>query len=278
MHLTQATFEELSLLSHRLCGLTLGAEKTYLVRHRLEPLIRARGLASFEDLCLALRQGGRTDLHDEIVEALTTRETSFFRDQHPFEAFRQDILPRLAPEGRRPSSRVRIWSAASSTGQEPYSLAMLVYDWVRLNTGRGLQLNDFSILATDISATALRAATVGVYPLRDVARGLTPTQQSRYGEPVAEGWRVAEPIRRLVEFRRFNLMESFAALGCFDVIFCRNVLIYFDEPTRRRLVEQMRAMLPPHGCLILGAAENLYGISASFESRRVGDTLVYRPS
>jgi chemotaxis protein methyltransferase CheR len=219
-------------------------------------------------------------LQDQVVEAITTAETSFFRDRHPFEAFRHHILPRLAeaargrPEGAAP--RVRLWCVGCSTGQEPYSLAMLLADYRQSHRARGARADDFRILASDISARVLAAAAAGEYDARALARGLTPAQVARYFRPQGERWVVRDEVRRLVEFRRVNLAQPLAGLGPFDAVFCRNVLIYFDEATRRRVCGQLDALLNAGGWLVLGAAENLYGICDRFESVQLGDTLVYR--
>jgi chemotaxis protein methyltransferase CheR len=279
VQLTRATFDELRRLVHGLCGLVLSEEKEYLVRHRLGPVARAAGCRCFEEFAQKLRGPDGPALHDAIVAAITTGETSFFRDGHPFEAFRRH-LPRLAERARGRLAgpggvRVRLWCAATSTGQEPYSLAMLLDEWVGTNPGSGVGLRDFSILASDVSARVLAAAAVGEYSDRELARGLTPGQLRRHFEPQGERWRLREPLRRLVAFRRLNLVRSLPALGRFDVIFCRNVMIYFDEATRRRVVDQFAAVLEDGGWLMLGAAENLYGVSDRFESVRDGETLVY---
>ena len=281
MELPRNVFDELCRLVHRLCGLVIAEDKAYLVRHRLEAVVRAAGCRDFRDFVERLRGPQGATLHEPIIEAITTAETSFFRDGHPFETFRRHLLPRLAERARArapdPSGpRVRLWCAGAATGQEPYSLAMLLHDFLDSAAAHALVERDFRLLATDVSAKVLATAAVGVYAERELARGLTPGQITRYFERQGEAWVVRESIRRLVEFRRFNLLQSSAALGPFDVIFCRNVLIYFDDATRRRLCEQFHARLLDGGWLILGAAENLYGLGARFESGRLGGTLLYQ--
>jgi chemotaxis protein methyltransferase CheR len=170
---------------------------------------------------------------------------------------------------------VRIWCAAAATGQEPYSLAMLVDDYLRANRARGASERDFRILATDVSAKVLASAAAAEYSEWEMGRGLTATQVERYFEKRGERWVLREPVRRLVEFRRLNLLQPLAGLGTFDVIVCRNVLIYFDTDTRRRLCEQFHALLADDGWLLLGSAESLYGITPLFESQRFGHTLLY---
>jgi chemotaxis protein methyltransferase CheR len=281
MDLPPAVFEELCRLVHRLCGLVIAEDKAYLVRHRLEGVVRAGGCRDFRDFAERLRGPQGVTLHEPIVEAITTAETSFFRDGHPFETFRRHLLPRLAERARaRPPDhsgpRVRLWCAGAATGQEPYSLAMVLHDFLGTTAPDGLGERDFRLLATDVSAKVLATAAAGVYAERDLARGLTAGQVGRYFERHGEAWVVREPIRRLVEFRRFNLLQSASALGSFDAIFCRNVLIYFDDATRRQLCEQFHARLLEGGWLVLGAAENLYGIGTRFESVRLGKTMLYQ--
>jgi chemotaxis protein methyltransferase CheR len=281
MELPRPVFDELCHLVHRLCGLVIAEDKMYLVKHRLERLVRASGRRDFREFAELLRGPQGAMLHEPIIEAITTAETSFFRDGHPFETFRRHLLPRLVERARaRPpdpnGTRVRLWCAGASTGQEPYSLAMLLHDFLESDAAHGLSERDFRVLATDVSAKVLATAAAGVYGERELARGLTSGQVGRYFARHGKEWAVREPIRALVEFRRFNLLQSSAALGTFDVVFCRNVLIYFDEATRRRLCEQFHARLADGGWLVLGTAENLYGVTDRFESLRLGETLLYR--
>jgi chemotaxis protein methyltransferase CheR len=278
MKLSTATFEELSRLIHGFCGLVLGPGKNYLIHHRLEPLVRQQGMQSFEELCAVLRQGSTAVLRDAIVEAITTRETSFFRDRYVFETFRRHVLPEII-ERRQASpgslAKIRLWSAGVSTGQEAYSIAMMLHQHV-MDAPPGATRPDFSILASDISSAALDIAQRAEYGFSEVRRGLTSNEIERYFEKHGPRWRVREPIRNLVQFRPINLIHPFQCLGYFDAIFCRNVLIYFDEPTRRVICRQFEAMVPDGGWLVLGTAENLYGISEVFVSVRQGESLIYR--
>jgi chemotaxis protein methyltransferase CheR len=180
--------------------------------------------------------------------------------------------------GRKPGERghaptVRLWSAGVSTGQEAFSLAMLLHEHA---ASLGAARTTWSVVASDISASALEIAQRAEYRTAELRRGLTPEEVSRHFEPQGAHWRVRQPIRQRVEFRRANLMQPFQGLGTFDAIFCRNVLIYFDELARRAICRQFEAMLPPGGWLVLGTAENLYGISDAFVSVRCGEALLYR--
>jgi chemotaxis protein methyltransferase CheR len=272
MDLPGPAFDELRRLIRGLCGVTLSEEKAYLIRYRLEPVVRDNGLSGFEELARRLREPGGAALQEAVVEAITTGETAFFRDGHPFEAFRRHVLPDLAARGRR----VRLWCAAVATGQEAYSVAMTVAEFVGANRGRGVGEGTFSVLATDISARALAVARAGEYTRQEGARGLSAAQLARHFERRGERWAVRESVRQLVEFRRANLVQPFAALGAFDAIFCRNVLIYFDDDTRRRICTQLQAALVEGGWLLLGSAESLYGMSDGLEQVRLGDSLFYR--
>lgn len=275
MDLSRETFAELRGLIHRLCGIALGDDKAYLVQHRLEPVVRRSGCKCFEHFRQKLASSEGPVWQEAIIEAISTQETSFFRDRHPFEALRRQILPELLAAQRSGSARIRIWSAGAATGQEPYSLAILLHEFEAHQPG-GPHLENYAILATDVSTNALGIAKSGEYLPQHLARGLSPSQIQRFFECCDELWVVRPAVRKLVEFRRVNLAQSFLSLGTFQVILCRNVLIYFDEPTRRRICDQFYAMLADNGCLILGTAENLYGINERFQSQRLGDTLLYR--
>jgi len=278
MNLSRSTFEALCKSIHQICGLVLSHDKEYLIRNRLEGLIRRRGLTGFDDLCQRLQRQGDASLTSEVIDAVTTQETSFFRDPHVFEVLAREIFPRLASTGVQQRRRPRILSAGVSTGQEAYSLAMLAREVTSGQGGTAESSLPVSILGGDISVQALQTAAAGVYDQREVARGLSPAQVQSYFQPDGGKFRVREPIRKLVEFQRLNLTESFTTLGTFDLICCRNVMIYFDEPTRRHICGQFHRLLGDDGWLLLGTAENLYGISTDFVSVPLGQALIYRKS
>ncbi len=279
MELSRQTFQQLTQLIHRLCGLAVGHDKMYLVRHRLEPVIRRYGLNGFEQLLERLQTRTGAELHDSIVEAITTKETSFFRDAQLFKAIRQQVLPECVKQltqsgGKR--HRIRIWSAGSSTGQEAYSLALLVRELVGDPGSQALKESQFSILASDISAEAITKGKAGCYNRSEVARGLSEEQLRSHFHHRAGCWTLDEQARRLVHFRQFNLLHSPAELGAFDLILCRNVLIYFDQPTRKRICQGLYEILYDGGWLVLGSAESLYGLSERMETVKVGRVLLYR--
>jgi chemotaxis protein methyltransferase CheR len=283
MDLSRATFEELRRLIHGLCGIVITDDKEYLVRHRLEPLVISSGCRDFEQFRQRLSCRDGILLQEAIIEAITTQETSFFRDGHPFEALRRHVLPELVQSSPAISAgtnrtKIRFWSSGAATGQEPYSLAILICEYLAAQRQSGIDVSDFSILATDISANALAIATAAEYSRRDMDRGLSSEQVRKFFEQHGDRWAVKSPARQIVDFRRINLMQPFTGLGMFHVILCRNVLIYFDEENRRRICEQFSAMLVEGGWLLLGSAENLYGINNRFLSLRFGDTILYRKS
>jgi chemotaxis protein methyltransferase CheR len=272
MHLPPETFDELRKLIRELCGVALTADKAYLIRHRLSPVLEAANLKSFEELVAKLRQQDAA-LSSAVVGAITTQETSFFRDGHPWDALRRQILPDyLFRRGTGTGRPLRIWSAATATGQEAYSLGMLLVELIGDRGGRPAA----EIVATDIATDALRSAESAEFARRDVARGLTAAQIGRFFDVCPAGYRVREPVRKLINFRRFNLIEPLGSLGLFEIVLCRNVLIYFDEPTRRSIIERIREQIVPGGWLMLGAAENLYGVSEAFESVHMEHSIVYR--
>jgi chemotaxis protein methyltransferase CheR len=281
MELSRSTFEELRRLIHRLCGIALADDKEYLIRHRLAPLVKQSGCNSFDEFREKLASPGGQVWQEAIVEAITTQETSFFRDSHPFEAIRTRILPDLAsplkfPECANGPKKIRCLCCGAATGQEPYSLAMLICEYLSLQRPAGLGTANFTILATDISTGALATAAAAKYSQRDLDRGLSPIQVRCYFDPQGNDWVLKPAVRRLVEFRRLNLMQPLINLGIFQLILCRNVLIYFDAPTRQRICNQFHEMLAGGGWLVLGSAESLLGVEHRFQSLRVGDTLLFQ--
>ncbi len=222
---------------------------------RLQPLVQKLGLTGLGGLVKMLLSGAHEDIEREVVEAMTINETFFFRDRVPFDNFRKVILPHLL-EARRDSRQIRIWCAACSSGQEPYSLAMLLDEEAHRLAGWSIE-----ILATDLSRAVVNAARQGVYSQFEVQRGLPIAQLLRYFRQEGERWRINEHLQSRIRFTEFNLLSSYAALGRFDVIFCRNVLIYFDVPNKKDVLDRMAGALAPDGFLIMGAAETVIGLS-----------------
>jgi chemotaxis protein methyltransferase CheR len=256
--MTQDDITFLATMLKTRSGLILGSDKNYLIESRLSPIARREGFANVGALLNALRTRRDEKLMTLVTDSMTTNETFFFRDKTPFDQFKAEILPALAKS--RLTGEIKVWSAASSTGQEPYSLAMMMEE-LRATYPR-LNLN---IIATDISDRCLEKANSGLYTQFEVQRGLPVQMLVRNFEKVDEMWRISPKIRSSVRFKKFNLLDDLRAIGNQDVIFCRNVLIYFDVETKKRILENMAALLPDDGYLFLGAAETVLGITEAFK-------------
>jgi chemotaxis protein methyltransferase CheR len=239
-------------------GLVLSTEKQYLVESRLTPLARRAGIASLGDLVAKLR-GNNERLAVDVVEAMTTNETFFYRDKIPFDHFRDTIVPGLLAARAR-ERRLRIWCSAASTGQEPYSLAMCLKEMKDKLTGWRVE-----ILGTDLSNDVLEKAKAGVYSQFEVQRGLPIQMLVKHFSQVGDTWQISPEMRAMVQYRQLNLLSDFAHLGSFDVIFCRNVLIYFDQETKVSVLNRVARLLDPEGFLVLGAAETVVGLTEAFK-------------
>jgi chemotaxis protein methyltransferase CheR len=264
-----ADFELLSGLIKERSGLVLTPDKLYLLESRLTPVARNHEVAGLNELVSGLRTRTDDTILNEIVEAMTTNESFFFRDSHMFDRFRDEVLPELIAS-RQATKRLRIWCAAASSGQEPYSIAMILNDM-----GAALANWKVDIVGTDISPEILERAASGLYTQFEVQRGVPTNLLLTHFERVDDMWRISESIRSMVEYRTFNLLDSPLVLGKFDVVFCRNVLIYFDEPTKRTVLENIAHMMPPDGVLLLGGAETVLGLCESFENS-AGQRGIYR--
>lgn len=249
----QPGFDDVAGLVRRRAGIVLTEDKAYLLETRLGPVLTRFGLASLAALGAKLRSLPGEALERAVVEALTTHESSFFRDGKPFEHLR-GVLPKLLA-ARGGGERVRIWSAACSTGQEAYSVAMLATETL------GAAAQRIEILATDISAEVVGRAKEGCFSQFEVQRGLPIRALMTHFTQEGTRWRIKPALRAMVRFEERNLLAETAALGRFDVIFCRNVLIYFDPPTKTRVLEMMARQLAPDGVLYLGAAETVIGLT-----------------
>ena len=239
-------------------GLALAGDKQYLVESRLLPLARKVGIASLAELVAKIKDGGDR-LAVEVVHAMTTNESFFFRDKIPFDHFRDTIMPALL-EARAAERRIRIWCAAASTGQEPYSLAICLKELKEQLAGWRVE-----ILGTDLSTAVLEKAKAGVFTQFEVQRGLPIQMLMKHFAQVGEMWQIAAEIRAMVQFRPLNLLSDFAYLGPFDLVFCRNVLIYFDQDTKVDVLARIARITAPHGYLVLGAAETVVGLTDLFK-------------
>jgi len=239
-------------------GLALDESKKYLLETRLEPLAVQEGYSSIDELCLALKKTNIILLRQKIVDAMTTNETSFFRDRKPFDVFKEEVIPDLIKRNES-TRKIRIWCAACSTGQEPYSLAMEIS-----TLSSKMPRWDIKILGTDITEDVLKKARQGSYSQHDVQRGLPVPYLIRFFKQSGMSWVLNPDIKRMVEFKRLNLLSNFSWVGKFDVVFCRNILIYFDPPTKKTVIERMGGVLTPQGVLFLGGSETLLGIDSCF--------------
>lgn len=249
----------------------LGDNKHYLVTSRLTRLMNECGIDSFGDLMNRMKQDNK--LRHRIMDAMTTNETSWFRDSYPFDILKEKIYPEFS---RQKLTQVRIWSAACSTGQEPYSISMATSEYLQSRPG-SLPMNAVQIVGTDISPSVLGQAREGIYEGVAATRGLSPERKKRFFRQVGESWQIVEDVRNRISFREMNLMQSYAALGKFDIIFCRNVLIYFSAELKRDIMQRMTQLLKPHGYLILGGSESISGYSEDYEVVRWNSGVIYAP-
>jgi len=253
----QATFETIAGLLKARSGLMVSADKDYLLRSRLEPVARAHGLSGLDALADRLHALPGGTLADRVIEAMTTNESLFFRDRRPFEHL-AGAITRMAA-ARPPGRTLRIWSAAASSGQEAYSIAMVVADLAHILGERRVD-----ILGSDIAAGQIARAREGLYTGFEVQRGLPPAMLDRHFRREGLNWRISGAMRARVTFCVFNLLDDPRPLGCFDIIFCRNVLIYFDAPTKARVLGALRQVIAPDGLLYLGGAETVIGLGDGF--------------
>jgi chemotaxis protein methyltransferase CheR len=254
------------------CGILLGENKQYLVKSRLRRILEDNQMTGLGALLEHLKRPGRSPLREVVVDAMTTNETLWFRDNHPFRILSDKLLPELAE--RSQSQPIRFWSAACSTGQEPYSIAMAVDEYRRLKPGK--LKADVKITATDISKSVLDVARRGEYEMLAIGRGLSPERQKTFfTQSTNAGWQIRPQLKTMVEFKELNLLERYT-LGKFDVVFCRNVLIYFSGDLKKDILTRMHATLNPGGYLILGASESLNGLPHLYEMVQCHPGIIYR--
>lgn len=253
-------FDLFSVIVKQRSGLVLTKDKAYLLESRLVPVARKWNMKTLDELAVQVRAKREENLLRDITDAMTTNESFFFRDQKPFDQFRQKLLPYLLST-RASKKQIRIWSAAASSGQEAYSLAIICNE-----EAAKLQGWKIDIIGTDISSEIVERAKSGIYSQFEVQRGLPITMLVKYFQQVsADRWQIKDNIRQMVSFREGNLLQDFGPIGIFDVIYCRNVLIYFDQPTKTKVLDAMSRVMAPDGCLFLGGAETVLGISERFK-------------
>jgi chemotaxis protein methyltransferase CheR len=252
---------------HAETGIVLEDDKHYLLETRLGPVLRRFGLATIDDLCTQLKGSQLGDLGRQVLEAITTHETYFFRDPAQYDAIRSTLLPRLINEHQQ-SKKLRFWSAAASTGQEAYSLAMLLLQ-------AGLGDWDIQILGTDFSSQILERARAGKYLQIEVNRGLPAPLLVKHFRRSGSDWQLGGEILRMVNFHTIDLRKPITHLGPFDAVFCRNVMIYFDSPTKKAILRQLHGTLYRGGWLLLGGAESAFGLEDCFQRDPIGKANVY---
>lgn len=240
-------------------GLVLTSEKQYLIESRLLPVARKAGLDSISALVAKIKEPGRGLLQDAVVEAMTTNESFFFRDKTPFEHFTGTMLPHML-EARAKERKIRIWCAAASTGQEPYTIAMCLKDFEAKLAGWRVE-----IIGTDLSTEVLEKAKAGIYSQFEVQRGLPINYLLKHFKQIGDMWQISSDLRSMIQYKKLNLLENFGSLGQFDIVFCRNVLIYFDNETKIDILNRIRKQMPEDGFLTLGAAETVVGLTDGFK-------------
>jgi len=263
---SEQAFAYLRKLIYENSAIVLEADKQYLLESRLGPMLAREQLKSFDDLVARLNASNSGPLRQRVLEAVTTHETSFFRDL----LFRKTIVPRLLNE-RAASKRLNIWCGASSTGQEPYTLAFIIREC-------GLQLGGWTVdfIATDLSEEVLARARTGVFSQLEVNRGLPMPMLIKFFDKVGLEWQVKADIRKMINFRKVNLMEAWPAMPQMDVVFMRNVLIYFDVPQKKRIFERLARVIRPGGYLFLGTVESTHSLTDLFQPMQVGKATCYQ--
>ena len=272
------TPEELKIITgyiHDISGIHLDASKKYLLETRLSVIAEEHGCASYRELYDKAKRDPRKRIEKQIIDAISTNETLFFRDNGPFELLRHKILPELidarTPKSPRLKTPIRIWSAAASTGQEVYSIAIVLKELLGDTSKYNIKL-----LGTDISDAAIRQASIGKYNKFEIERGLPRDKLNKYFTLTGGFWKIKDEIRIMANFRKLNLMLPFAGLGKFDIVFCRNVAIYFTLEDRKKLFNKIADILEPDGYLIIGSTESLTGVCPRFTPKRHLRSIYYQ--
>lgn len=264
-------YEKFRVFLQKTCGIVLGDNKQYLVVSRLKKIQFETGVASLGQLLERLLRDQSGVLRGKVVDAMTTNETYWFRDVQPFEMLHESIVPELVKAKRK---KLRIWSAACSSGQEPYSISMIMLEHFGARSAR--MPIEYEILATDVSPTMLKICTAGAYDEMSLSRGLSDERRKKFFDQEGKLWRVKPEVRAHIKFQELNLMNNFSTLGRFDVIFCRNVLIYFDSDLKVDILNRMSALLNPGGYLFLGGSESVANYSSAYDTIRFSNGLAFR--
>ncbi len=275
--ITEPEFKLLRDFIEKQCGVLLGDDKAYLIENRLAGLLEESACSSFGEFYLKLKNSPSSrQLRELTVDAITTNETFWLRDQHPFDIFRERLLPEFREEillGKR--EKINIWSAACSTGQEPYSIAMTALDFYRTSGGTPACREQVQILATDISSDAISGAKAGKYDAAAMARGL-PSDMERHFQKENASWVIRDNLKEMIAFKQFNLQGPFVGLGQFDAVFLRNVIIYFSDTFKQDLLNRVARLLTPSGYMFLGAGETISGYTMAFDVLEHGGAIYYQ--
>jgi len=267
---TKDSYREFQAFLHDACGIYLGENKEYLIESRLKPLMEECSEPDFGKFVVLLKNNRILNLRDKTIEAMTTNETLWFRDKDPFDIVKDKLFAQMVADKK---TGIKIWSSACSSGQEPYSLSILAEE----AQASGLQLPTVRITATDISPAMVNRAKEGIYDQQSLARGLSDARRQKYFvEKGDDNWQVKPEIARRISFSQHNLLQSYSALGRFEIIFCRNVLIYFSKEVKQDILNRMADILQPGGYLILGTSESLAGITERFEMVNFRPGLAYK--
>lgn len=252
MNITAQEYQAFQVFLRKSCGIEMGDNKQYLVKNRLLNILQAYKLNSLSELLVQLNSGvgAVSQLQTQVIDAMTTNETFWFRDDAQFQALQYEVMPEIS---RQKKGAIKIWSAACSSGQEPYTISMCVAEWVTAQSGH----QNVQILGTDISDTMLNQARTGIYSEMAIERGLSSQAYARYFQKVSAGHQLSAEIMRRTRFQKLNLLQPFVGIGTFDVIFCRNVLIYFSEAIKRDILQRLIAALEPGGYLFLSSTESM---------------------
>lgn len=261
------------------CGIDVPSEKIYLFKTRLSDLLREEGFSTFKDLFVHLKSEKEKRLQKRLIEFMTTNETSFFRDEHPYETLKNVILPEIALKKKSESiyfpPKLRIWSAGCSTGQEPYSISIIIQEWIEED--KTFSPENISIIATDISSEVVNRARSGIYSNNEIRKGMNKQLLEKYFYTENDKYIVKQDVKKTILFNELNLSTEFEnSMGKFDIIFCRNVMIYFAKTLKQSILSQFHTILNPGGNLVLGASETLYHLSEKFESAYHGESTLYR--
>lgn len=256
------------------CGILLGDNKEYLVNSRLKPVIEKHNMSCLGDLVAKLKGYSSASLKEEVIDAMTTNETLWFRDLHPFRILQEQLFPEFVERGS--AGPMRIWSAACSTGQEPYSIAIAAEEYKQANPGK--LVSGVRLTATDISTSVLATAKRGEYEMLALGRGMSDDRlKKHFSENSDKSWEISSKLKMLVDFKTLNLLDNYSKLGAsFDIVFCRNVLIYFSSELKLDILSRIHQVLNPGGYLILGASESLNGLGDKYEMIQCRPGIIYR--